>query len=140
MNIDKLIDSSEQENNFYYANEYLELWLVNGILYSRYIDGLEINLDVAKKCVADRLKFCNYQVYPALLIESNITSVSKSALNYFFSQEGVTHINALAIHAYNVKTRIITNIIKTFHNPIVPFQTFTTIAKAEKWLQAFKNC
>ncbi len=57
-----------------FENEYTTLWIEDGILFATYKPGLVITLDIAKKCVEDRLTLSQGKTFPMLGDISNILS------------------------------------------------------------------
>jgi hypothetical protein len=97
----------------------------------------DINLEIAKLCIAERKRVSGGQTYPALVFINNIKSVSKSARDYFASDEAANNIVASAFIVGSSVSKIMGNIFLTFNKPPVPLRLFTSEAEALKWLRNY---
>ncbi|HLG03232.1 MAG TPA: STAS/SEC14 domain-containing protein [Bacteroidia bacterium] len=113
---------------------YLKIWIEGGILCCVYADKLSIDLEVAKKCVADRIAFVEGRSYACMIDMRGIHMVSKEARDYF-ADEGSTLITAGALIIGNPLTRMLGNIFLQVSKPKVPLRLFSDEKNAMQWLK-----
>jgi len=113
----------------------------DGILLVKYTTNLEITLEIAKLCVAARLKLSNGKSYPMLADVRNIKNTTSDAKDYIAEGDGTKGINAGAFIVKNSFVKFLAtmfvnlNLIKT---PNLPAKLFTNEYDAKLWLQQYK--
>ncbi len=124
----------------YVENSYLRLHIKkDGILYAEYAQDLKVTLEIAKECIAMRLRFTEDRFYPCLANVSGIVSTSKEAREYFASEEALRGFKALAILTHSTISKIIGNFYINFDKPGVPSKIFNSEKTALKWLKQFQE-
>lgn len=123
----------------YLKNDYMEMWLENGIIHGIYLPNTVITLEVAKKCVEDRLRIGNGRSYPSLVNLVNIAGEEKEARDYYSSGEGIKHLIAGAFIVDSYLPALLANIYLKINRPKVPARLFTNEESALKWLEPFRN-
>ena len=122
-----------------FENEYTKIWIKDGILYSIYFPNLKITLDIAKKCVHDRIEFTKGISYPMLADIRNIRSTDKDARDYLSKGESTLFIEAGAFVIKTQIEKILGNMFIKVSKPIVPAKLFTEEKAALQWLQQFRR-
>ncbi len=123
----------------YFKNEYTEMWIENGILYSKYAPNLKVTLDIAKVNVEERLKLCKGQSYPMFVYGANLRQLDKEAGKYLSSAEGTKGIKAGAFLAESHLDYLIMSLfVAAFSSPF-PVKVFLYELKAQIWLNEFKD-
>lgn len=123
----------------YFENEYTKMWIEDGVLYTTYSPNLSVTLDIAKQCIADRLKFTNGESYPMLCDIRNIKETDPHARSYMSKGDGIKDISA---GAFIVKTQLEKFLFNTFfrlNKPPLPGRIFTDTKEALAWLKKHKH-
>ena len=123
----------------YFENAYTKMWIDNGILVCNYTPGLIITLDIARECIAERLKFTKGETYPMLCDIRTVKKTYSDARKYMSKDDGVKCISA---GAFMVKTQIekfLANAFLKINKPPLPAKLFTDTKEAVKWLEQFKH-
>jgi len=129
-------------DNNCFKNEYTFMKIEDGILLVKYSKDLEITLEIAKICVAARLKLCNGKSYPMLGDVRNIKNTDYKAREYIAEGDGTKGITAGAFIVKNSFTKFLAtifinlNMIKT---PDLPAKLFTNEYDAKLWLEQYKT-
>lgn len=97
----------------------------------------EIDIDIARKVVEDRLKLSAEIPRPSLVVLNNQVAITKKAREYFSSEEGTRYLSAGAILISNYIHRLGGNILLKLNPPVMPARLFTDRAKAMDWLSKF---
>lgn len=125
----------------YFKNEYLEMWIEDGILYAVYTPYITITLDVAKINVKARLEMAEGETYPLLADVSRAKTFTKEAREYLSAGESLIGMSA---GAFLIKTQIEAFLANTWlklYKPPLPTRIFNKSEgdKAKEWLQQFKR-
>jgi hypothetical protein len=123
-----------------FENEYVNVWIEEGILYCTYKDQTVIDLPIAIEIVKDRLTFSEGKAYPILIDFSNLKSVTKEARDYMNSPEG--GLNGLVCGAFvggNAVATFFINVYLKINRPSIPTVFFTDRNEAINWLKNFIN-
>ncbi len=123
----------------YLKNDFMEMWLEDGIIHGVYLPNTVVTLDVAKKCVEDRLKIANGRYYPSLVNLKNVAGEEKAAHDYYSSGEGIRYLIAGAFIVDSYLPALLANIYLKINKPKVPARLFNHEENALKWLEPFKN-
>jgi len=115
---------------------YLKMWTEDGILYCVYNDKLEIDLEIAKQCVANRIEFSEGESYPVWVNMKGVKSATKSAREYL-ADEGSYLVKAGALVIGSPLTRILGNVFLLVNKPKVPTRIFTDEEQATEWLRQY---
>lgn len=122
---------------------YIEVWqdeAVPDVVFGVYIPKLEIDLEIAKELVANRLDFTEGKPMYALIDFSNIKSVSKEAREYMNSPEGgLIGVLGGAFVSNNVVATLFINLFLRINKPTVPAKFFTDRQEALAWLSKIKE-
>src|SRR5687767_6969851 len=118
----------------FHENEYMEVWLENGIVTGVYKSNT-IDIVSAKECVSIRLKVSNGKPSPTYLDARKVKSISKEARDYFASDEGRREMTACAIVVESAVGRFLVNFFLQINKPPVPIKFFSDKEDAVKWLQ-----
>lgn len=86
-----------------------------GVLVSEYIEGLKVDLPIAKEMVANRLEFTKNKKHYVVIDLSNIKEVTPEAKEYMQHPEGgLKNILGAAFYANNPPAELMANIyVKT---------------------------
>jgi hypothetical protein len=117
-------------------NDYVSMWIEEGVLFSDYKKKLIIDLDTAKKIVQDRLDFTEGKSYPIVIDFSNLKSADKAARDYMNDpQGGLKGILAGAFLSNNAVATLFINLYLRINKPSVPAKFFTDRREALEWLK-----
>jgi hypothetical protein len=116
-------------------NEYVKLWIDDGVMYGEYKSDVVIDLHAAKKVAEDRMKLANGVSAPFLGYLDGMSSVTKEARDYFSKNEGVKYMKKLALITTSPISRILGNFWLQISRPTVPTKLFATKEDALKWLK-----
>jgi len=134
--VDQIPNNPRREN--YLKNEYMEMWIEDGILYGVYLPNTVVTLAVAKKCVEDRLKVTNGKSYPSLVNLKNVAGEEKAARDYYSTGEGIKEVIAGAFIVGSYKSTILANYYLKLNKPKIPVRLFDSEEIALKWLEPFR--
>ncbi|MDO5968385.1 hypothetical protein Q4Q35_01060 [Flavivirga aquimarina] len=118
-------------------NEYSKFWIEKDILHFVYKKGVEIDLEVAKKIVSDRLALQQGKSLLILCDIRGIKSVNKEARNYF-AIEGSTLLKVVALLVNSPLTYTISGFYIKTSSPSIITKAFTTKEAALKFLNDYK--
>lgn len=114
------------------------MFLENGILHFYYKEIDTMDLDMAKSCVRERLKFTGNKAYPCLVDVIKLKNFTKEARDYF-ANEGNEGIIANAIISGSVFIKMMANFYITVNKPQNPTRMFTDKKSALEWLAQYKK-
>lgn len=117
-------------------NDFVKLWIVDGVMYGQYKPNVTIDLDAAKQIARDRLKLSNDKDYPSLVLISQVNNVTKEARDYFSTGDGVKHMKKMALLTNSPIGRMVGNFYLTINKPTIPTKLFTSKEDALTWLKS----
>ena len=110
------------------------------IVIGIYKPKLEINIDVAKELVDNRLDFTKGQDHYLLVDFTNVKLVTKEARDYMNDPKGgLKGLLAGAFLSNNLVTTLFINLYLRINQPTVPAKFFTKKAEAINWLKSLKT-
>lgn len=136
MNDTALLKGSKQN---ILETKYVEIWIEEGILFCRYADNLNVDLDIVKSIVESRINFSKGISYPVLIDVKGVRSFTKEARDYGGGNEGVRLVKAGAFVVDSALTKMLINLFLLINKPNVPTKLFTDEKEAKEWLQHFKS-
>lgn len=122
-----------------FENNYVSVWIEEGILFSTCKKQLVLDLEIAKKIVEDRIEFTKGIAYPILLDFTNLKSATKEARDYMNDPKG--GLNGLLGGAFltnSVATKVLVNLYLKINRPSIPAKFFTKKEDAINWLKDLK--
>ena len=119
-----------------FENDYIAFRIERGMLFADYKKDIEINLDIAKEIVRDRVALCAGHDLPHVLNIAGIKSTSKEARDYF-STAGTKHMSCMALITDSPISRTIGNFFLFVSKPAVPTRLFIDATEATKWAENF---
>jgi len=119
-----------------YENEHAYFWVENGILFFEYKPNTILNLDVAKRVVADRIQFQNEKSYPVICDIKGIIDTDKPGRDYL-AQSGSLLTKAVALIVHQKVSITISNFYLKISKPTVPTQLFTNKEDAIDFLKKY---
>lgn len=124
----------------YFENEYIELWIEEGIMHEKFKPEVtKINLQIAKQIVKDRLKFSNEVTMPFFIDLNKVITADKEAREYFAGEESLRFLNASAFYVQNPMALIVTKLFLAFNKPRLRTKLFSDRDEALAWLRNYKN-
>ncbi len=118
-------------------NEHIYMEIKDGLIYAKFKKE-QITLDIAQKIIELRLSFVDGQTLPALINGSVVKHLTKEAREVLSSEKASQDIAALAVIVRNPVTRAIANFFLKFQQPRYPFQLFTDVERAKRWLVKYQ--
>jgi hypothetical protein len=119
-------------------NDFAKFWIEDGILYFVYKQGIKMNLEAAKRIVADRLKVQKGVSFPVFCDMKGVKDSDKPGRDYL-AKEGSELVTAVAVMIDSPVTRIMLNFYLNINGPITPTRMFTEKDKALEYLATFKK-
>jgi hypothetical protein len=119
-------------------NEYGRCWVDNGILTFVYKPDVVIDLDAAKKIVAERTRFQQGILYPLLADIRGVKFFEKLARDYF-ATVGALHVNAVAFLVDSDSSKVMGEFYISVNKPKVPTKMFVDEHEALKFLGEFRQ-
>jgi hypothetical protein len=120
----------------YFENDFAEFWIEENVLFFIYKPGISINLEAAKRIVADRKKVQNGIEYPVFCDMRGIKDSDKPARD-FLAKEGSSMVKAVGVLTDSPVTKIMLNFYLTISRPLVPTKMFTDKNNALEFLKSF---
>lgn len=118
-------------------SECVKFWFENGILISRFENGIELDLVKIKEVIRTREEISKGEMQYWLYDITNLKSVSKEVRDYA-DRYGQDYLYCVAVLVNSHITKFIFNTYIKLKKPIMPFLVFTNKEKAEKWLLEIK--
>lgn len=123
-----------------FTNDYVSIWIEDGILFSNYKKQLDIDLDIAKRIVKDRIEFTGGASYPILIDFTNLKSATKEARDYMNDPNGgLKGLLGGAFLTNSVVTTVFINLYLKINKPSIPARFFTKKEDAIKWLKEIEK-
>ncbi|MEY2867688.1 MAG: hypothetical protein RIR01_88 [Bacteroidota bacterium] len=119
-------------------NDYIEFWLENGILFSKFREGVEIDVERMKGVVRLREEISNGENQCWLYDLGNVKFITKEARDYA-DKYGQNYLKVVAVIVDSHITKFIYNTYIKLKKPIMPFLVFTNREKAVEWLLEMKD-
>jgi hypothetical protein len=108
----------------------------NDILFCSYKKQIEIDINIAKRIIKDRVEFTEGKLYPILIDFTNMHSVTKEARDYMNDPEGgLKGLLGGAFLSNSLVTTLFVNLYLTINKPTIPAKFFTKKAEALNWLK-----
>jgi hypothetical protein len=130
------------DDGHFFENEYTRMTIEDGILFIEYQPNLIITLEIAQKCVGDRLRFCKGKSYPMLADITTIKASDKEAREYLSSEEGIKGITAGAFMVKSQFTRLLGTVFLSlnlnFNAKRPPAKLFVDKEDAKEWLKQYR--
>jgi hypothetical protein len=115
---------------------YVSIRLDKGILHCVFRDNLYIDLEIAERCVKDRITFSQGISYPCMIDMAGVKSVDKEARAYM-AIEGSRLMKAGALLTDSFYTKMMGNIFLAINKPEIPVRLFSDKTGAIKWLKQY---
>jgi hypothetical protein len=110
------------------------------IVLASYIPKLEINIDIARELVQNRMAFIENKPHYILIDFTNVRSVTKDARDYMNDPAGgLSGILGGAFLSNNVVATLFINLYLKVNRPTIPAKFFTNKAEALDWLVKIKT-
>jgi hypothetical protein len=121
-------------------NEFVTIWVEDGILFSQYEKNLVIDVSIAKKIVDERLAFSKGESFPILIDFTNLKSVTKEARDYMNQPDGgLKGLTCGAFVGNNAVAVLFVNLYLKINKPIIPSKFFTRKDEALEWLRTIMS-
>ncbi len=122
----------------YNKNDFIEFWLENEILFSRFKEGVEIDAEKMKEVVRMREEISRGEMQYWLYDLANVKNINKDARDYA-DKYGQNYLEAVAVMVNSHITKFVFNSYIKLKTPIMPFFVFTNKDKAIDWLLEVKR-
>lgn len=120
----------------YFKNQYIEMFIEDGILKSAYFDGVIVDLEAAITIIKDRIEFLNGESFPTYIDARKVKYWTKDARKFHeLNNNGMT---AAALHVGSHVMKTIFRFYILIHKPDIPQNCFTNKQDALRWLKQFK--
>ncbi|HYG37372.1 MAG TPA: hypothetical protein VD908_02080 [Cytophagales bacterium] len=123
----------------YIKNEYIEMWIEDGVLFGRYFERAIIDIDSAIKVFEDREKISEGKSYPILADGRGVKYWTKAARDFQNGEKNCRLMKAGAGIIPGPIIGIIANFYLKIQKPIIPTRFFTSVEDGLKWLEQFKD-
>lgn len=117
-------------------NNFASFWIQKGILYFKYKEDVDVDLDAAMQIVADRLELQKGKSYPILCDTRGVKSIDMNARRYLAS-EGTLFIKAIALLQDNPLSRIFSEIYVQGNKLPIPTKICDDTNAALQFLQDY---
>ncbi|MFZ6009124.1 MAG: hypothetical protein ACOYXT_02155 [Bacteroidota bacterium] len=122
----------------YFENDFAEFWVENGILFFVYKQGVTLDVEAAKRIVADRVKAQKNVSYPVFCDMRGIKDIDKNARDYL-AKEGSQLVKAVGVLIESPVTKIMGNFYLKINQPLTPTRMFTDKNNALEFLALHRN-
>lgn len=119
-----------------YRNQNARFWIDEGILFFEYKPNTTIDLEVARRVVADRIAFQNERELPVLCDMRGIISTDKAGRDYL-AKSGSLLAKAVALIVSEKVSMTLSAFYLEINKPSVPTQIFTDEQEALEYLRGF---
>ena len=119
-------------------NDYVSMWIENGILFVEYKPGFLWTVEMSKKVVEDRLKLSNGITRPVFVDGRNFISTDRATMKYNKTPDVVKCISAAVFYIDDYVHQLAGNIFLALKKPLVPTKLFTDKEKGLEWLEKYK--
>jgi hypothetical protein len=119
-------------------NDFIAFRLENGILFSKFQEGVEVDVERMKELINLREKISSGEMQYWLYDLGNVKNMTKEARDYA-DRYGQNYLRAVAVLVNSHITKFIFNTYIKLKKPIMPFLVFTNKEKAEEWLLEIKT-
>ncbi|MBI1769746.1 MAG: hypothetical protein HYR67_15365 [Bacteroidetes bacterium] len=110
------------------------------IVFFKYKPSIEIDINIAKDLVKNRLDYTSGQSVYTLIDFTNVKSVTKEARDYMNSPDGgLKGILGGAFLSNSVVATLFVNLYLKVSNPSIPAKFFTNEEDAVGWLRKIKT-
>jgi hypothetical protein len=110
------------------------------IIFFNYAPKIEIDINIAKELIKNRLEYAKGEPTYTLIDFSNVKSVTKEARDYMNDPEGgLKGILGGAFLSNSVVTTLFINLYLKINKPSVPAKFFTKKEEALNWLKELKK-
>lgn len=123
----------------YFCNEFVEMWVENGILHIVHVPFATITQEIAEINVAARLEIAEGKTMPVFADVRSVKTMTKEARQYLSTGDGVRGISA---GAFLIKTQIevlLTNAWLALYPMKIPTRLFIDKKDALGWLEKYKS-
>lgn len=117
-------------------NQFAEFWIQSRILHVQYKPDIFIDVDAARKIVADRITFQNGKPYPILCFTGGIKNSTKTGRDYL-AIKGSILTSAIAYIATPTVSLAMLNFFIEKNKPSVPSEIFTSTTAARDFLEPY---
>ena len=123
---------------FYIENEYVEIWIEDGIIMEIFKPEVkEVTLEIAKEVVRDRLKVSNKITRPIFIDMGNLRSIDKDARDYFVTELSTSYLSVSAVVLNSYVSWIVGKLFLSFNKPVLRTEFFKSRSKALEWLHQY---
>ncbi len=119
------------------ANEFSRFWVADGILYSKFTQKTNIDLDILKTLIEMRHSISN-NVNQYWCYDIRDGSGFPKECREYADKYGQDFLFACALVINSHLQKFLFNAYQKLNKPKIPFQAFTDEAKAVEWLNELK--
>ncbi len=116
-------------------NDFAQFHIRDGVMFFTYKPDIEIDLDGAKRIVADRLKLQGDETYPVVCDIRGLKGANKAARDYL-ANEGSEKVKVVALIVASPGLKIMTDFYLMVNKPTVPTKIFTSEDQAVKFIES----
>jgi hypothetical protein len=109
------------------------------VIFWNYAPGLEMDIQIAKELVKNRIEYTQGKSVYALIDVTNLKSTTKEARDFMNSREGgLKGLLGGAFLSNNVVATLLVNLYIRVSSPSIPARFFTNRDEALNWLRKIK--
>ena len=116
-------------------NDFIKLWIEEGIVYGKYKPNIIVDLKAAKKIAEDRITLSKGKDYPTLGYLDDLANVNKEARDFFSTGDGIRNMKKLALLTRSPISKMLGNFWLQISKPVLPSRLFTSEEDAIRWLK-----
>jgi hypothetical protein len=116
--------------------EHVKIWMERDVIRCTFSDNLELDLDIARCVVKERVDFCKRQSYACMIDMRNLKFMTKEAREYL-ATDGAQYIKAGALITESPLSNALGNIFLSLNKPNVPTKLFSDEEQAFSWLKKY---
>jgi hypothetical protein len=125
--------------NRVFENQYMRMEILDGILHTHYKKGISITLDIAIKCVDQKMKILDGNEYPVIVYDEGILSIDKASRDYFASDKGTQGLTASAFIKKSIFSKILIDFFLRISSPKIKSRAFTNVDEAIEWIRGLEK-
>jgi hypothetical protein len=123
----------------YFKDQFIEMWIEDGILYHIYQPDLEITVPVAAHITLHRIEISEGKSWPLLTDARRLKSIDKKSRDYWSTGDGLRFLTAGAVIINGPVQSLLGNALIFLSKPTKPLKLFSNYDSALKWLEHYKR-
>jgi hypothetical protein len=118
--------------------QYLKMFIEEGVLHCVLKETENLDLDITRTCVEQRLKYIQGKPYPTIFDITLVKQSTKEGRDYL-ANEGSELVSASAVVGASPMLRMMANFFIMVNRPKIPTRMFADRKSAVEWLSQYRT-